>query len=110
MTRSHVHQSSAPWIAALAALALVCAGLAASAGEAKGAKSNAKSARDLYYEPAGGQPPAVGAVVPPPPTVKTSSELENIRDQLQNFPILLPDPAVPPVDPDIHLQSLLIED
>ncbi len=74
MTRSHVHQSSAPWIAALAALALVCAGLAASAGEAKGAKSNAKSARDLYYEPAGGQPPAVGAVVPPPPTVAPSGD------------------------------------
>ena len=48
--------------------------------------------------------------ITPTPTIKINSELENIRDQLQNFPILLPDPAVPPVDPDIHLQSLPIED
>lgn len=51
------------------------------------------------------QPPPI-ADITPPAEIKTETEIEKLRQEIQDFSTLLPDPAPPAVDPDISLNPI----
>lgn len=59
------------------------------------------------FRPAPVTPEPIPDVVPTP-TMEAVSQLRQIRDELNMFNVILPDPAPPAVDPEIHLESLPI--